>query len=89
MVAVAALMSYCCLHVFDDIHDPANILLASWFDDLPNEAACQAIIDISEGLRSLTVKVSKKQTGHGSSEEKLRRAEVLPFSLDYSQEMDP
>jgi len=87
--SVAALTRYCCLHVFYDIHDPTNILLASWFGDSPYEATCQAIIDISEGLRSGTVEVSKKYTGHGSSEEEFRRAEVLPFSLDYSQERDP
>lgn len=87
--SIATLTSCCCLHDFYDIHDPTNVLLASWFDDSPNEATCQAIVDISESLRSLTVKVSKNQTGHGSSEEKLRRTKVLPFSLDYSQERDP
>lgn len=38
-VSVAASTSYCCLHVLYDIHDPTNILLASWFDNSPNEAA--------------------------------------------------
>jgi len=87
--SVAALRSYYCLHIFYDIHDPTNILLASWFSDSPYEATCQAIIDISEGRRSGTIEVSEQYTGQGSSEEKLRRAEVLPFSLDYSQERDP